>query len=87
MHPYPLVHSDDDNCNDKVSRSTIDLSCDRNNVSIILDPVAAMEEMETQKQRRTMIRITRPSLEVRFSCPSVYLSEVVYFGYRLYDQQ
>ena len=53
---YIFYNSDNDNIDVEVSCSTINLLCNRNNVNIILDPMAAIEKMGTQKQRRTMFR-------------------------------
>ena len=72
MHPYTLVHSTNEYINDEVSYSTIDLLCNHKNVNIILDPVTAMEEMGTQKQRCTMFR-KPPLLKVKLHFPSTIL--------------
>ena len=49
-----MENPDNDESDIKVSRATINILCDHDNLNIILDPMADMEDMGTHKQCCTM---------------------------------
>ena len=71
MHLFQLENSVDDKSNIEVFQSTIDLLYDRKNVNIVLNPMAAMEDMGTYKQHRIIFGNAQlPFLKFDFKGPA-----------------